>query len=140
MFSNYICEGADEGLIITIYYKDVPENVSALISEEELISGAYNFKFTTCWIDSNEPIITRISRATLYAPEEEGEMDVRICLIFVTNAGTEILRVSMWDTRHNMIVNGTTVQANPVFYDLVVLLLEGEDADIFEMYCGVKYE
>jgi len=133
-FSEYMAGEGFTTVTLTIYYLSVGTASYSEVSETALINGYHDFKMTVSWrrLMRYYRRIMEISKITLQEATEIGEVDARICLIYTADDGTEVLRITFWDTKHNMIVNGVPVQEDPAFYDLFLPFLPASDAAKFE--------
>ena len=131
-FVDYVETNGGDNLSLSIYYFSADAQTYGAISEKRLINQSYELKINIPRFERQfyEDLLVLASQATLEPATEEGYEDVRVCLIIETNRGVELLRVTMWDSEHNMIVNGVAVKEVPEFIDLVAQLLPSYEADI----------
>ena len=114
---------------LTIYFTGFDVSFLYPPDEEDLINWGNSGEIDKIVIDSAElesriDQLKKIDSSVLQTPKKRSHKDARLYYYIETETAGKVLEVSMNGLYGTMFVNGTEVEYNPVFYDVVSPYLE----------------
>ena len=139
MLSKYIEKEKLNDLRLTIYYMSPYILTLQALSVDDLIDRYYEHKIVVdgSRLEEHVDLINQMVHAELIPAEsEDGEplLDARLYYMFETKRGRKIFDVSMWGVDYRIFVNGLEVNANDIFYKIVMPFLSEDLANELEYF------
>ena len=125
-FSEVIESGNVDDLSLTIYYLSfLTFTTPALLSIDELVGGWYDHRIV---VDGNSleehiDLLEQIDDAALIPVAEESRIRAVLYYVFENNQTGETFSVALYGRNESMFVNGIEVEANNIFYDVIIPFL-----------------
>ena len=136
-FSKQIERGNLDNLRLRIYYFNPNFLTPFPVSAEGLVNAEGDDRVQKFVIDGNSleehiGLLKQVGNITLIPVKDKSYIDARIYYVFETNKGNKIFDVAMWGDNNSIYVNGFEVEANDIFYDLIIPFLPEHGANIME--------
>jgi hypothetical protein len=135
-FSKQIERGNLDNLRLIIYYMDpnfltmIPMSVEDLVNAEGdwvqkvVIDGSS--------LEEHIGLLKQVGNITLIPVKDKSYINARIYYVFKTRFNRNIFDVVMWGENQSIFVNGFEVEANGIFYDLIIPFLPEVEANMME--------
>jgi hypothetical protein len=132
-FSKQIERGNLDNLRLRIYYMNPSFLTMIPVSVEDLINAEDGGWVKKIVVDGNSleehiGLLKQVGNITLIPVKDKSDIDARIYYIFETNKSNKIFDVAMWGDYNSVFVNGFEVEANDIFYDLIIPFLPEDGA------------
>ncbi len=102
------------------------------VYERDLIESWFEYKITVSGVKLREYIdlLDELANAALTPVEEKGsEGFARVYYVFETKSNRKIFSVCMWNGKGDIYVNGVEVEADNVFYNVIIPFLPADAAE-----------
>ena len=121
-----------DDISLTIYYMEVWTLTPIYVTVEMLREGWYANRIVVTGNDLKDHIylFKQINKDTLIPMRGRPTFspDIRLYYILESNINGKLFDVAMWGGRVGMIFNGIEVEANPIFYDIILPFLPSDMA------------
>lgn len=110
-----------EDLRLTIYYMNPKILTRFPLDIDQMVS----FRETKKIVVSSEklalylPLLKNLTHSVLQPVEEETYLNARLYYVFETGNSDKILEIAISYIHSNVFVNGTEVEDNPIFYEII---------------------